>query len=331
MTPRRVAIVGAGIAGLHAGELLQAQGFSVRLFDKARAPAGRVSTRRLDSGSFDHGAQFFTARDPVFESRAREWSERGVVEPWQARVVSLCRGHAESEASPPRRWVGVPSMSAIARDLARGLEVETEVRIAATRRVDDGWVLIADDGFEIAGFDWLISAVPAPQAVALLSDSAEFARKAQAVAFRACHALMLELDAPLACEFDAAFVRESPLGWMARQASKPGREPSNHWLLHSTSDWSEAHLDLPADRIIELLHAALSEAVGGGVSAVRAGAVHRWLFARPAQPLSGEVLWGERLGLGVCGDWLQGDRIEDAYLSADRLVRAMLRRDSRSE
>lgn len=222
-------------------------------------------------------------------------------------------------------------MSAIAGDLARGLEVETEVRIAATRRVDDGWVLIADDGFEIAGFDGLISAVPAPQAVALLADSAELARKAQAVAFRACHALMLEFDAPLECGFDAAFVRDSPLGWLARQASKPGREPSNNWLLHSTSEWSEAHLDLPADRVLELLHVALSEAIGGGVPTVRTGTVHRWLFARPAHPLAGEILWDERLGLGVCGDLLQGDRIEDAYLSADRLVRAMLGSDSRAE
>jgi predicted NAD/FAD-dependent oxidoreductase len=25
--------------------------------------------------------------------------------------------------------------------------------------------------------------------------------------------------------------------------------------------------------------------------------------------------WDAGLGIGVCGDWLQGDRVEDAYLS----------------
>ncbi len=327
MNSKKVAVVGAGIAGLHAARRLQARGCSVRIFEKARAASGRVSTRRLDFGGFDHGAQYFTARDSAFEACVQEWSARSVVEPWQGRVVSLRRGDVERESSPPTRWVGAPSMSAIARDLARGLEIEAETRIETTRREGERWTLLSDAGIEFAGFDWLVVAVPAPQAVPLLAASAEFAMKAQGVRFLACHALMLALEAPLACDFDAAFVADSPLAWIARQASKPARDPSNGWLIHSTSEWSEAHLDLPSDRVIELLRDAFSDAVGHRLPNTRGRAVHRWLFARPVQSLWQELLWDERLGLGVCGDWLQGDRIEDAYLSAERLARAMLLSD----
>ena len=35
----RVAIIGAGVAGLRLGGLLKAQGLSVEVFDKARGPA----------------------------------------------------------------------------------------------------------------------------------------------------------------------------------------------------------------------------------------------------------------------------------------------------
>jgi renalase len=327
MNPKQVAIIGAGIAGLHAARLLQVRGCSVRIFEKARAASGRVSTRRLDFGGFDHGAQYFTARDPVFETCVRDWTARSVVESWQGRVVSLSRGKATRESSPRTRWVGAPSMSAIARDLARGLEIQSETRIETTRREGDRWTLISDAGIEFAGFDWLVVAVPAPQAVPLLSASVEFSSKAQGVRFLACHALMLALEEPLACEFDAAFVGDSPLAWIARQASKPARDPSNAWLIHSTSEWSEAHLDRPSERAIELLRDAFADAVGGPLPKTRGGAVHRWLFARPVQSLVEDLLWDERLGLGVCGDWLQGDRIEDAYLSAERLARAMLAGD----
>ncbi|TGN44114.1 FAD-dependent oxidoreductase, partial [Paracoccus liaowanqingii] len=63
----RVAIIGAGLAGLTcAGRLAQA-GLSVTLFDKGRGPGGRLATRRADDGlRFDHGALWLAARDPGF-------------------------------------------------------------------------------------------------------------------------------------------------------------------------------------------------------------------------------------------------------------------------
>jgi hypothetical protein len=58
----RVAIVGAGIAGLTAGRALAAAGAAVELFDKRRGRGGHVSTRRRENGAFDHGARRFSAR-----------------------------------------------------------------------------------------------------------------------------------------------------------------------------------------------------------------------------------------------------------------------------
>ena len=42
------------------------QGWAVTVFDKGRGPGGRLATRRADDLRFDHGAQYFTARDPRF-------------------------------------------------------------------------------------------------------------------------------------------------------------------------------------------------------------------------------------------------------------------------
>ena len=36
------------------------------------------------------------------------------------------------------------------------------------------------------------------------------------------------------------------------------------------------------------------------------------------------ALWNERIGLGVCGDWLLGPRVECAWLSGQQLARAMV-------
>ncbi len=337
----RVAIIGAGVAGLRLGGLLQSQGMSVELFDKARGPAGRIATRRLDCGRFDHGAQYFTARDPRFVVQLSDWVARGVVAPWPARVVTLAGGVIHPEAAASLRYVGVPSMSAIARDLARDLSVEVGIRIASVRRTHAKWTLVAEDGFEASGFDLLVSAVPAPQALPFLTASSVLTLQAQQARFMPCHAVMIRFEKPVEAGFDAAFVKESALGWVAREASKPGREAtdasdasdakdtSEAWVLHSTPEWSEANLDRQADQVVELLRGAFAAALARELPDVRGAAVHRWLFARAAKRLPDSLTWDATRNLGVCGDWLQGDRIEDAFLSAERLAAEILasRRD----
>ena len=43
--PIRIAIVGAGMAGIAAAHALRQNGVAVALFDKARAAGGRIATR----------------------------------------------------------------------------------------------------------------------------------------------------------------------------------------------------------------------------------------------------------------------------------------------
>ena len=82
----RVGIVGAGMAGLACARQLSWLG--VRLFDKGRRPGGRMSTRRVEVGGetlhFDHGAQYFTARDPEFVAFVNHWLETANAAPWKS-------------------------------------------------------------------------------------------------------------------------------------------------------------------------------------------------------------------------------------------------------
>ena len=57
----KVAIIGAGIAGLTAARELVERGAQVKVFEKARGLGGRLSTKRLVWGKLDIGAQYFTA------------------------------------------------------------------------------------------------------------------------------------------------------------------------------------------------------------------------------------------------------------------------------
>lgn len=94
----RVAVIGAGISGLTCARTLADHGFDVNVFEKSRGVSGRMSTRRVDDNlSFDHGAQYFTARDARFRRYVQSWIHDGLVRPWDGRIVVVEQGCVKAE------------------------------------------------------------------------------------------------------------------------------------------------------------------------------------------------------------------------------------------
>jgi renalase len=85
-----------------------------------------MATRRLENGTFDHGAQFFTVRSDRFGQLVQEWSGEGVVEEW-SRGFADAEGRQNEYGHP--RYRGSRGMSSVADHLARGLDVRTGERV----------------------------------------------------------------------------------------------------------------------------------------------------------------------------------------------------------
>lgn len=316
----KIAIIGAGIAGLSCANSLQGAGFVVTIFDKSRGPSGRMSTRRGDGWQCDHGAQYFTARHADFRAEVARWQAAGVAAPWQPRL-SVIGGLAEHQPDAGlERFVGTPRMTAPARLLADGLDLRLAATVSGLTRNAEGWRLDTGEAGQLPEcYAAVLLAVPAPQAAPLLQPvAADLASLAAGTLMRGSWALMLRYDNPLALPFDAAFVNRGPLRWLARDSSKPGRLGAETWLLHATAEWSEAHLEAPPEAVAEALLAAFAE-IGGPAPA--AWSAHRWRYADTASALDRECAWDARLGLGLCGDWLNGGKVEGAWLSGRALGR----------
>ena len=119
----RVAIVGAGLAGLMAARPLADAGHEVVLLDKGRSPGGRLATRRVGAAVIDHGAQFFTVRSDAFAAHVGAWRRDGLVTEW-------CRGFGSEPDGYPRYAVR-GGMNALAKHLARGLDVRCSKMVFA--------------------------------------------------------------------------------------------------------------------------------------------------------------------------------------------------------
>lgn len=340
--PARVAIVGAGMGGLSAARALHDHGVDVTLFEKSRGVGGRVATRRAATGVFfDHGAQYFTVRDNRFARRVCSWIDLGLVTPWSGKIVVLNHGKVGVEKREPIRYVAVPAMNSIARHLSADLPITRETTIrraerragataadqsAADKNAEtESWFLEDAEGHSWGPFDYLILNCPPPQAAAILASSCDFKDSLAAIAMDPCWAVLVELEQPLPCPFDAAFIHDSPLNWIARDSSKPLRPNGEAWIMHASPQWSREHLEEDPDEVLTELLDAFSEATGEMIVDPVNMAAHRWRYARPQQPLDVPCLWDATMQVAACGDWCDGPRIEGAVLSGEAAAGAVLR------
>lgn len=318
----KVIVVGAGIAGLSCATALQAKNHQVVIFDKSRGPSGRMSTRRKDEWQCDHGAQYFTARDPLFKEEVERWKLAGTVSPWLPNLAVIGNPEKHTNDSNLIRYVGTPRMTSPAKWLSESLDLRLEHTINSVSYDDEGWRVITQEHDLIdETFDALVIAVPAPQATPILKGiEHSFSEYTQQVNMVGSWTLMLQFLQKLDLGFDAAFINEGPLRWVARDSSKPGRMDTETWVLQASSSWSESHIEATADEVIPDLIKAFT-ALGGSLP--ESCIAHKWRYADTQPPMNDKFLWDKNCKLGVCGDWINGGKIEGAWMSGLLLAQSM--------
>jgi predicted NAD/FAD-dependent oxidoreductase/deoxyribodipyrimidine photolyase len=353
----RVAVVGAGVAGLACANTLVDQGWDVVVVDKARRPGGRANTRESRADAtlrFDHGAQFFTARDARFRRFVDAWVHEGWVAEWRTELLRL-RTDGDAETLPVReedpRWVAVPGMQALCDRLADGLDVRCGVRVARIQRTESStddeaataastmgpgeWVLHSEDGAVVGSFDTVVVTAPPAQAADLFDTTGDLEATAWAGVARGCDvaptwAALFEFvaeDAPTGLSADAILSGLQGVAWAARDSSKPGRATEDaegasveRWVVHGSADFSREHIEADSETVAELLLGALVrvvEGVGGRAGRPRRAEAHRWRYALVESGPDGDCRVS-RSGLAWAGDVFDTAgraRIEAAWLS----------------
>ncbi len=334
MTIKRVAVVGAGLAGLTCARELTQAGLVVTVFEKSRGVGGRLSTRRVDWATFDHGTQYFTARDPLFMDWVSGLMARGIVSQWSPVM---------KKPNPAEPWyVANPGMNSLARAQAKDLNVTSNMRVSSFDWQDGQWQLVFDEGAAeiVSGtapdtatetiFDAVVLAVPNEQAVPLLQPHrADWAASLAAIPLLPCWTVMLSTE-PVATTLQAGQPESGPIGWWARNDSKPDRSKNEHqqdWVIQASSTWTEQNLNTDKTVVIDELQKALLAQLGvEQMVNTQTAMAHRWLYARrtPGLTTLGSSLWHAQQRLGVCGDGLTHSRVEQAYLSGRDLAVSIL-------
>ena len=347
-SPRRIAVIGGGIAGIACARTLQQAGCAVTVFERTAKVGGRMATLETPFGGFDQGAQYFTVRDPRFEQALA--TAPGVVKSWSANSVRVLdpagRKLAAVALGREPHWVGLPGMDALVKHWAEplmqagSLELQTHVlRIAHNAAGARRWQLHTEDADGAAqvrgGFDAVLTATPAAVTRALFVASGQrpaFGADAPLERVQSAACWTLNLAFPHAAQpnlttlgphWNAARSTHHRIAWLSRESSKPGRSSIERWTVQASAEWSDEHDSDDPQRAQDKLLKAFSEVTG-----IRAApsftAVRFWREAKTMEPAGHTHLFDATSRLGACGDWCIGARVEDAFVSGLSLALAVL-------
>ncbi|MGE5336674.1 MAG: NAD(P)/FAD-dependent oxidoreductase [Gemmatimonadota bacterium] len=327
----RVAVIGAGIAGLACARELAAGGASVTVYDASDSPGGRLTTLMSEAGGYDHGAQYFTVSDVRFASAVRGWEAEGVVQRWNGRVVAFSTSGVEDRTRAAERFVAVPDMLRLAVHLARDLQVRYDSTVARLRHEGSDWFVdcVGQEAQSADPYEAVCVALPSTGAAAMLRDLTPLADIAATVNWDPCWTAMIALPRSCGADFDAAFFTDDPiLGWCARDSSKPRRGivagVAERWVLQARPRWSRRFFQMDEAEVAKWLVRSFSARIRRPLSPTHVTAV-RWQYATPLNPLSQMFLWDDGQRIGAAGDWCTSPRVEGAYLSGVGLAQNMLR------
>lgn len=311
-------VIGAGISGLLAARELQDVGWHVIVFDKGRGVGGRMATRRVAGGAFDHGAQFFTVRSERFEGLVNDWISAGAAAEW-SRGFPNAEGEGGNDGHP--RYRGVDGMTGIPKYLARDLDVRTGEKVIEVREGGEGWRITCESGLVASG-SALVMTPPAPQALALVESGGyaldeEVRLALESIAYDPCVALMASLDGPTGVpEPGGVQIKGEPLDWIGDNKQK-GVSDEPAITVHGGPDWSRDHYGDEDAATVEALISLASEHLGLDLAPkVRETSLHRWRYSWVTESHSEPYLAApDGPPLVFCGDGFGQPKVEGAALS----------------
>ncbi|HMN99151.1 MAG TPA: FAD-dependent oxidoreductase [Miltoncostaeaceae bacterium] len=283
----RVAVVGAGLAGLAAARELRADGHEVVVLEKSRGLGGRLATRWAEGTVLDHGSPVLAAPEGSALRRLAD---------------AL---HADDRVDLDDGLAFAAGATRLPKLMAGGLDVRVDVRIAALRDAGGAFELGDEQGNTHGAVAGVVVTAPAPQAADLLDRSPGGAPRAALVRSLSYAPAVMVLAAVAGGGEGPAVERpaEGPVAELRREAAKGrGGDPAPV-VARLTREVSADLLDASDAAVLEVALPALAALVGAEPAWSQ---VKRWRFAVPEGRLDPDEVNPPDARIVVAGDSVTG-------------------------
>ena len=321
----KVAVIGAGIAGLATARELGLRGVSAVVFERDGFPGGRVATEAIDGYVFDtgahsvvpHGSELTDVILNKLDAADLLRIETPVFFHEHLRVTP-----ADSRRNGHPRYTYRPGLAELPRLLALDLDVRFNASVTEIGRADIQFLVHGET------FDAVVTTVPVPQASVLLWGLSTHKAIAQS-RYRSCLSVLLGFEVePPTTRYHALVTEEEshPLQWLGLETVKaPGRSKTGTTALVAqlNPSFSRTAWDWDDARIIAEVTGFVSTLYGSAWTLPTVSRVKRWKYSQPEAIVLFDSVNHRNERLIVAGDGVAGGRIEYAFASGLRAARLL--------
>lgn len=319
-----VVVIGAGLSGLSCAKLLQSQGFKVLVLDKSKGIGGRLATRRLNNISIDHGLPYLSKQGELSEKLIKQLCEQNILQLWEGKVYELKSDHSVINSVPINRYFAPEGITSVAKYLGKDLEIKRQAKVTKiSKDIDNNWLLNLENSPEQIKTKYVVCAIPAPQALILIENShnlnlsPELIQDLTSVTFHPRLAVMAGYSTKYQLpKWQAIRINNEDLMFVILDSSKRNNINNNEsvFVFHSSAEFAHNYLDsdnldLPAEKMLNLS----TELLNFPFNKPNWYQIHRWRYATVKNGLDQGYL--RENNLLFCGDWCQGNLLENALQS----------------
>ena len=115
------------------------------------------------------------------------------------------------------------------------------------------------------------------------------------------------------------------LGWATNENSKNRfKTKFNLWTIQSNETFAKKIIKKYKKRkkfYLQVITKEFLNILGLKNSDIFFKELHGWKYSHNNEPIKLNSYWDKKLRLGICGDWFNGPRVEDAWISAQDLYK----------
>ena len=316
-------ILGSGMAGSTIANLLSKKS-SVKIFDKARGAGGRSSNRRFkDGSSFDHGLQYIHPKSKLFKKFLINLEKKKVVKKWEGNHLDLS---LQIKGSRPK-YIGKKGNSDIQKYLVKNVNINYKSRVDEIIHKKDHWVILINNKFYKCKN--LILTCPYPQMIALARKYLKKNFLKEKIIMQPNMTAMIALKRNYNIPISSIRFKNKILGWATNENSKKRFKTNfNLWTIQSNETYAKKTINMYKRKknfCLQKITKEFLNILGLKNSEILFKELHGWRYSHNKGSLKLNSYWDKKIRLGLCGDWFNGPRVEDAWVSAQDLYKKIKR------
>jgi len=312
-------VLGSGIAGSTIANLLSKK-YSVHVFDKARGPGGRSSNKRFKNNlSFDYGVQYISPKTNLFVKYVQKLYKNKILKSWDDNHLDFT-----FEKKPfSTKYIGRSANNDLVKYNLKNIKQSFASPIEKIDFKKYFWEITLKNKSKHQ-FKSLIITCPFPQLKKLAKDYLDKNILKLKVQMQPNITVMLALKNQKTLPISSIKFDDDILAWAANENSKKRFKSNiNLWTLQATLKWSKKTINKYKNNklIMSQLIARFIKLTGLEKNKIIFKKIHGWKYSYNYEKTPYLSIWNKKINLGICGDWLSGPKVENAWLSANDLAR----------